>query len=557
MALTIRKYKCNYPWFSFSFQKMPRIYIRKKEDHGKIPHELMMKAVNDVNDGMSVRKAAKTHNIPRGTLRNNLKKTVSQPGALLEPNYGHSRIFTDAQEAEMEIYLLDCSARFHGLTAMSFRMLVYALAKENKLKFPTKWNENNIAGKEWFMGFMKRHQILSIRTPEATSINRAFSFNRYTVGLFFDNLEQAYRTLGITGRSVFNLDETGVKTVHDVPKTLAKKGVKQLGQITSGERGELVTMCCTVSAVGVALPPVFVFPRKNFKEIMMLNAPEGSLGLVNPSGWMTAELFECVIEHLIMHTRPSVDNPIIITMDNHESHVSYEALKKAKDKHIHVITLPPHTSNKTQPLDRTVFGPFKAAYNKAVNSWMFQNPGKRVTIYVIPKLANEAFIKAFTLSNIMSGFKASGVWPLNRDVFDSEEFMPADVTDQPQPEQPSTPSVVATCHQPQPEQPSTSSVVATSHQPEQPSTSSVVATSHQPQPEQPSTSSVVATPLQPQPDQPSTLPVQDGFIISPRVIQPLPKVSSCFKSIKQYLYCLCQNNLERYVIQICTGNYSF
>ena len=39
-----------------------------------ISHELMMKAPKDVRDGMSVRKAAKTHKMSRGTLRNNLKK---------------------------------------------------------------------------------------------------------------------------------------------------------------------------------------------------------------------------------------------------------------------------------------------------------------------------------------------------------------------------------------------------------------------------------------------------------------------------------------------------
>ena len=150
-------------------------------------------------------------------------------------------IFTQEQEDVMETYLLRCSSSFHGLTARSFRMLVYSLAQANTLKHPAKWDEDHLAGKDWFWGFMQRHPRLSIRTPEATSINRAFSFNRYTVGLFYDNLEDVYQSLGITGRSVYNLDETGITTVHNVPRVIAKKGVKQLGQITSAERGELVT----------------------------------------------------------------------------------------------------------------------------------------------------------------------------------------------------------------------------------------------------------------------------------------------------------------------------
>ena len=32
-------------------------------------------------------------------------------------------------------------------------------------------------------------------------------------------------------------------TVHKPPKVIASKGEKQVGQITSGERGQLITMC--------------------------------------------------------------------------------------------------------------------------------------------------------------------------------------------------------------------------------------------------------------------------------------------------------------------------
>lgn len=61
--------------------------------------------------------------------------------------------------------------------------------------------------------------------------------------------------------------------------------------MAAAERGELVTVCCTVNAVGNALPPVFIFPRKNFKPQFIRGAPTGSLGLATQSGWMNSELF--------------------------------------------------------------------------------------------------------------------------------------------------------------------------------------------------------------------------------------------------------------------------
>ena len=72
----------------------------------------------------------------------------------------------------------------------------------------------------------------------------------------FDCLEM----IGASGDRIFNLDETGVTTVQKVTKLVATKGIKQLGQITSREHVELMT----VSSFGQTLSPAFVFPRKNF-----------------------------------------------------------------------------------------------------------------------------------------------------------------------------------------------------------------------------------------------------------------------------------------------------
>ena len=134
----------------------------------------------------------------------------------------------------------------------------------------------------------------------------------------------------MTGARILNLDESGLTTVQKVPKVISVKGVKQVGQVTSRERGELVTLCGVVSASGTALPPVMVFPRKNYKDIFMTGAPEGALGLVASSGWMNSELFAKVMEHVVKETHASKENPIILVLDNHESHVSLSTLEYAK-----------------------------------------------------------------------------------------------------------------------------------------------------------------------------------------------------------------------------------
>ena len=49
------------------------------------------------------------------------------------------------------------------------------------------------------------------------------------------------------------MDETGLTTVHVPPKVIGPKSVKQLGQVTSAERGTLTTVVGCVSASGITV----------------------------------------------------------------------------------------------------------------------------------------------------------------------------------------------------------------------------------------------------------------------------------------------------------------
>jgi hypothetical protein len=117
--------------------------------------------------------------------------------------------------------------------------------------------------KQFYYEFMRRHPELSLRTSESTSLQRAVGFNRPQVDRFFDKLEELQKKHSFPPGRIFNADETGVSAVHEnVLKVLSVKGKKQVGKLTSGERGRNVTVLLCINAAGDHfIPPLFVFPR--------------------------------------------------------------------------------------------------------------------------------------------------------------------------------------------------------------------------------------------------------------------------------------------------------
>lgn len=164
---------------------------------------------------------------------------------------------------------------------------------------------------------------------------------------------------------------------------------------------------------------------------MLTGAPPGTLGLAQPTGWMTGELFAAVMRHFVKMTSSTKDNPTLVILDNHESHLAPEVLNIAKENGVHLLTIPPHTSHKLQALDVSVYGPFQKFYNAAADSWMFRHPGQTLSIYNVAELVGQAFEKAMTPSNIKSGFKKTGILPFDRDVFTEDDFLTSEVTNRP------------------------------------------------------------------------------------------------------------------------------
>ena len=213
---------------------------------------------------------------------------------------------------------------------------------------------------------------------------------------FFHNLREVYtQRYNICPQNIFNLDETGVSTVQKPRQIFAQAGTKQVERITSGKRGENVTMCACVNATENTLPPAFVFPQVHFKAHMLKGATNRSLGLSCSSGWINSDVFSEVLKHLIGHMTVSKQNPGLLVLDNHSSHLGLEVINVAQKNGLTTSTFPPHCSHRMQTLYACVFSPFKRFYNKFADAWMTSHPGQSISIYDVAELAGQLSIKLF------------------------------------------------------------------------------------------------------------------------------------------------------------------
>ena len=113
----------------------------------------------------------------------------------------------------------------------------------------------------------------------------------------------------------------------------------------------------------------------------------------------------------------------MLVLDGHKIHSkNIELIHYAKNS-IRMLSLPPHTSHKLQPLDRTFFKSLKAAFSVSYASWMRSHPAWRITVHTLGELFTAAYVKAATHENAVNGFCHTGIVPLNKDILPESNFL--------------------------------------------------------------------------------------------------------------------------------------
>ncbi|XP_053372904.1 uncharacterized protein LOC123565518 [Mercenaria mercenaria] len=384
--------------------------------------ESLLKAFEAVKEKkVPVKRAARQFDVPENTLRDRVKGRIDAKNFCIGGETTLSR-----EEEEVLVEHVEVMGQLgYGYTNTKLQQIAGELAYEMGKKKTNKAMSNN-----WLYGFMNRWQkrLVSL-SPRSLDSYRAKCSTPEAVSSYFRNLQDTLKRYDLLDKpqNIYNLDETGLQPDHRPPNIIAKLNSKP--QAITSPRSTTTTLIGCVNAIGNYVPPFFVFKGKRFNPDLMESTSSGARGEMSESGWSNGDIFKKYLtEHFLPYARAGADTsqPILIIFDGHSSHISPSLIKWARSQNIILFVLPAHTSHILQPLDVSLFGPFKSFYYSGCASFMQENVGKTITRFDMARLACKAYLKSMSPLNIQAGFRKTGIYPLSQDVITMEKLFPAE-----------------------------------------------------------------------------------------------------------------------------------
>lgn len=381
----------------------------------------MERAMQAVRNGMAARTAAKEFNIPRRTLRNHLlsgstKKKIGRPSCL-----------TYEQEIELCERIFRLADVGMPLTAKVIRRSVYEYCQKNNI--PSRFDNKGIAGRKWLKLFLGRHPDVSRRKSQSMNPARAAKLNRFIVTDYFKKLKEIMIKLEViqNPQRIFNIDEKGCRlNLHKSQKVFARRGVKRV-HLVSQEHAENVSIVACGNAIGQMISPMILFKGKRKKEEWLDNMPSGTVVEMTNKGSMTTSVFINWIHHFAKFKPPG---KVLLIFDGASSHLDAGIVDAAESHDISLFCLPSNTTHELQPMDKAVFKAFESYWDDEVMTYWTNKPDRRITKFSFGHIFSKVWPKATVASNVISGFRATGIYPYDPTVIPDIAFAPSEITQQ-------------------------------------------------------------------------------------------------------------------------------
>jgi hypothetical protein len=382
----------------------PSNMASKQEESALVLEDRVSLAVKAYKNGQfkSIRAAAAAYDIPRSTLTYRISGRKARVD--IQPN---CQKLTNLEEASLKKWILDMDERGLPPTHAMVRKMADILLHER--------NGESVS-ERWITRFIKRHDELTSKYTRKYDYQRAKCEDPEIINQWFDLVQNTIVKYGILEQDIYNFDETGFQmgVAHTAKViTSSRHRTSRVRAVQPGNR-EWVTVIKCINASGWSLPPMIIFSGKVHQSQWYQDIdPDWLIGL-SDNGWTNNELGLLWLEKVFeKHTMTRAQGKYrLLILDGHTSHESAEFDLFCKNHQIIPLYMPSHSSDKLQPLDVGCFAPLKEAYGAEVmrsiqNSIHHINKENFLDLY-------KGARKALSPSNIRSGFRASGLVPLNR-----------------------------------------------------------------------------------------------------------------------------------------------
>lgn len=405
---------------------MPRKYVRKVgsrkyRDYSEENLENALKKV--VDDGWHINRAAKEYGIAYGTIYNKYK-------GLHIKKIGGQPIFSPEEERQLIKSAVACSDWGFPLNILDLQLVTKNYLQQqgrNVAKF-----RHNMPGRDWVESLLKRHKDI-VTQRLAANIKRARAMvSKTDIENYFANLEKTIREVPDT--NLFNYDETNMADDPGRKRLLYKRGVKYPTNVVNFSKSATSVMFCG-SASGVLLPPYVIYKAEHIWDRWTLHGPQGAPCCIDrccskgsrfnrtQSGWIDANVFTDWFVSTFLPHASNLEGKKVLIGDNLASHFTDEVINLCRENNIDFVCLPSNTTHISQPLDVCFFRPLKISWRSILSEWKQNNPSATsIRKEEFPKLLNLSLVRMDKKSaddqgsikkDLVSGFKATGIFPLN------------------------------------------------------------------------------------------------------------------------------------------------
>ncbi|KAJ8932166.1 hypothetical protein NQ314_014878 [Rhamnusium bicolor] len=273
----------------------------------------------------------------------------------------------------------------------------------------------NLPGKQWTENFVKRNKhLLTKRHCQNIKRKRAEKTDE-EIEAYFENLKKTIEN--IQPEFILNYDERNLSDDPGSKKCIFARGTKY-PEMDINFIKSAISIMFAVTAVGTLMPLYVVYKSDRIYDQWVIGGPPGTIYNRTKSGWFDGPTFQDWFSKVIIPWARSSPEPKIIIGDNLLSHLNVEVIRACQRYNIKFVFLPPNATYITQPLDVSFFHPLKVTWRKILREIKLKHPKENCVEKakfpgMLARLLKD--IKSNEKTNLRSGFRATGIYPLNPD----------------------------------------------------------------------------------------------------------------------------------------------